>query len=204
METAKRAPKERVTQDRRKELVAVAAKLFAEKGFHGTSMDDIARELGILKGSLYYWIDSKESLLGEVLEGSIRETIVETREIADRDLPAAERLQQMIHTHIRSWILNPNNFNVFIFEWRWLEPERLESYHRENNELEDTYKRVLRDGIASGEFAIGEREVSVAVNGIFGTMNWFPRWYKEGGWATHEEIAEILARMLIEGLKSRR
>lgn len=202
MEDTKRATRERVNQDRRKEVVSVAARLFAERGFHGTSMDDIARELGILKGSLYYWIESKEALLGEVLEGSISQTIDEATEIAGRDIPAAERLRLMVRSHIDSWIRNPNNFNVFIFEWRWLDPERMARYHEERDSLEETYKRVLSDGISSGEFGAQSRDISILVNGIFGTMNWFPRWYREGGWASPEHIAEVFAGMIVNGLRA--
>ncbi|MGE5596319.1 MAG: TetR/AcrR family transcriptional regulator [Hyphomicrobiales bacterium] len=166
-------------------------------------MDDIARELGILKGSLYYWIDSKEALLQEVLAGGVRETIAEAMAIADLDLPASERLSRMVRSHIDSWLNNPDHFNVFLSEWRWLEPEHLESYHHDKDQLEETYRRVIRDGIASGEFKADAREVSVLVNGIFGVMNWFPRWYREGGWATPHQIADMLSGMVINGLRGR-
>lgn len=201
MEETKRATRDRVNQERRREVVAVAARLFADKGFHGTSMDDIARELGILKGSLYYWIESKEALLGEVLEGSISQTIEEACEIAARPIPAAQRLRLMVRSHIDSWIRNPNNFNVFIFEWRWLDPDRMSRYHEERDSLEETYKRVLRDGIAAGEFHADPRDITLLVNGIFGTMNWFPRWYRHEGWATPAHIADVFAAMIVDGLR---
>ncbi|MEO6043432.1 MAG: helix-turn-helix domain-containing protein, partial [Tepidiformaceae bacterium] len=104
---------------RRKEIVAAAARLFAEQGFNGTSMDDIARDLGILKGSLYYWIDSKEALLAEVLAGSpMLDEIVLGGKIMARKIPAAERLRLLVHAHIDAWTENPHNFSVFLTDWR--------------------------------------------------------------------------------------
>lgn len=196
--------KERLNQERRREVLDVAARLFAENGFHGTSMDDIARELGILKGSLYYWIDSKEALLSEILEGSVLETLKEGEEIVAREAPAVDRLRALIRSHIDSWIRNPNNFGVYISEWRWLDPTAQERYMDERLALENLYKTVIKQGIGRGEFSIAEREVSINVNLIFGAMNWFPRWYRPDGWASPDDIADILANLVINGLTSTR
>jgi AcrR family transcriptional regulator len=192
------------TSDRRNEVITVAARLFSEKGFHGTSMDDIARELGILKGSLYYWIESKEALLSEVLEGSIRQTIEDARDIVAQPLPAPERLRLLIHSHIQSWIRNPHNFNVFLSEYRWLDAKSLASYYEEKDTLEGIYKGLIRQGIEAGEFNASTRDVSIQVNLLFGAMNWFPRWYRTDQWASPEYIAEVLATLVLDGLRTGR
>ncbi len=197
----RRPSRERINQERRQEVLNVAARLFADKGFHGTSMDDIARELGILKGSLYYWIDSKDALLTEILEGSVLETIVEAEEIVEREASAADRLRALIHGHILSWVRNPNNFWVYVSEWRWLNPPSQQRFRDERDRLEAIYKRTIREGIAAGEFAVSEEDVTVIVNLIFGAMNWFPRWYRPGGRASHEDIADVLATLVLDGLR---
>jgi AcrR family transcriptional regulator len=192
--------RDRMNQDRRGEVVAVAARLFAQNGFRGTSMDDIARELGILKGSLYYWIDSKEALLAEVLAGAVEKTIADAEAIEAKDLPAAVRLRELIHSHIQSWIRNPDNFNVFVSEYRWLDGASAARYDEERARLESVYKRLLLEGIERGEFSVSRGDVSVLVKLLFGAMNWFPRWYRPGGWATPDMIADILADMTLHGL----
>jgi AcrR family transcriptional regulator len=193
---------ERPNQARRKEVLDVAARLFSEKGFRGTSMDDIANELGILKGSLYYWIDSKEALLTEILIGSTMNTIREAESLARQDVPSATRLRLLIRSHIQSWIDNPHNFSVFLAEHRWLDAEKAKLAEDERGMLEGFYKQVLREGIERGEFKLDERDVTIAVNGIFGLMNWFPRWYRPGGWASSEHISDVFADMVINGLKT--
>lgn len=197
-----RRRKERLNHARRKEVIDTAARLFAERGFHGTSMEDIASELGILKGSLYHWIESKEALLAEIVEGSLAPTFERAHQIVAQDLPASERLRQLIHSHVRSWIENANHINVFMTEFRWLDPESIEAYHRERESLETLFKDLVRDGVARGEFNVLEREISIVVNGIFGVLNWFPRWYRADGWASPEHIADTFTGFVLRGVRA--
>lgn len=195
--------RQRFNSTRHREILTVAARLFSEKGFRGTSMDDIARELGILKGSLYYWIESKEELLSQVLEESVVANIEESEEIAARPLTSTDRLRLLVRCHIDHWIRNPYNFNVYLSDWRWLDEESLERYRQESGQLEGIYKRVIQDGIACGEIDLDPRDVTLVVNGILGMMNWFPRWYRPERWATPEYIADTLGTMVVRGLAKR-
>jgi AcrR family transcriptional regulator len=196
--------KSKGNQARRAEVVAVAAKLFSERGFRGTSMDDIARELGILKGSLYYWIDSKEALLADVLLGALAKTIEDGKEICARpEMSAPDRIHALIKSHIHAWTLAPDNFNVALNEAKWLDPEDSARWFAERNELQTLYREVLRDGIESGDFDIDERNISIMMNLIFAMMNWFPRWYKPTGFATPEYIAEAIAGIVLNGILQR-
>ena len=186
---------------RRKEIVAAAARLFAEQGFNGTSMDDIAKELGILKGSLYYWIESKEALLGEVLAGSpMLEEIALGQKIMLRKIPASERLRLMIHAHIDAWTANPHNFSVFLTDWRWLEDEGRDHYFGMRSSLEALFKAVILDGIEAGEFTVDPADISILVNCILGMANWFPRWYRPAGWADPGYIADAMTNLVVAGM----
>jgi TetR/AcrR family transcriptional regulator, cholesterol catabolism regulator len=190
---------------RRKEIIAAAARLFAEQGFNGTSMDDIAKELGILKGSLYYWIDSKEALLAEVLAGSpMLDEIALGEKIMTRKIPAAERLRLLVHAHIDAWTENPHNFSVFLTDWRWLENDERAYYFSMRNSLEALFKQVILEGIELGEFSVDAGDVTILVNSILGMMNWFPRWYRPGGWADASYIADTMTNLVVAGLSGAR
>lgn len=189
---------------RRREILDVAARLFAERGFNGTSMDDIAKELGILKGSLYYWIDSKEALLEEVLAISpMLEEIEAGERLLAADLPASEQLRELIHYHIDAWVRHPHNFRVFL-DYSYLESQEKQAYYGQRDTLEKLFKRAVRAGIARGEFQLDPADVSIAVNSIFGIMNWFPRWYRADGPSTWEHIAEVMTEMVLNGLSGGR
>ena len=187
-------------RDRRREILEVAARLFSEQGYHGTSMDDIAREMGMLKGSLYYWISSKEDLLKAILADAITDTIADAERIEASDLPAAEKVRQLFKAHIESWIRNPHNFNVFLYETRFLDKETLRDLGRARVGLEVVYRRIFQNAAAIGELRLKEEDVVLAVNSVFGMLNWFPRWYRAKGWASSDYIAELMADMVLNGL----
>ncbi|MGE5595009.1 MAG: TetR/AcrR family transcriptional regulator, partial [Hyphomicrobiales bacterium] len=172
------------TTERKRELIEVAGRLFAERGFHGTSMADIAREFGVRKATLYHWVESKESLLAQVLADVSYDAAREMREVVSLDLPAAERFRMMVRIHIDSWAQNPHNMKVGLSEGRWLEGEARERWIHSRVEIEEMYRQVLADGRASGEFDIKPRELTLVLNSALGVMQWFPRWYESEGWAT--------------------
>lgn len=187
---------------RRREIIDVAARLFAERGFNGTSMDDIAKELGILKGSLYYWIESKEALLDEVLALSpMLEELAAVEAIMARKIPVRERLRLMVHTHIQAWVRHPHNFRVFV-DYIQLEPKDKAAYLRQRDSLESLFKEIIREGVRTGDFEVDETDLSIVVNSIFGILNWFPRWYRTTGPATPDYIADVMANMILNGLAS--
>jgi TetR/AcrR family transcriptional regulator, cholesterol catabolism regulator len=186
------------------EILDVAARLFAQRGFAGTTMDDIAKELGILKGSLYYWIDSKEALLTEVLKRSpTLEEIAECEKILARKISSSEHLRLMVHVHINAWIRHPNNFRVFL-DYGSQEANRKEPFFSQRRSLENIFKRVLQEGIANGEFKIDEADISITNNSIFGILNWFPRWYRAEGPASPDYIADVMTNLILGGLSSSR
>lgn len=185
---------------RRQEILDVAARLFAERGFDGTSMDDIAKALGMLKGSLYYWIQSKEALLDDVLASNpILEEVATCEKIMGRKIPAAEQLRLMIHVHIDAWIRYPHNFRVFL-DYSPLSSNLSSTLVAQRGSLEDMFKRVIREGVLRGEFQVEESDLSIIVNSIFGVLNWFPRWYRPHGPASPEYIADVMTNLVLGGL----
>lgn len=185
---------------RRRELVAAAARLFSEKGFQGTSMEDIADALGILKGSLYYWISTKEELLEEVLLGTLEGGIEEGNRIVSQELPARDRLRQLVQSHVGGWVRNPYHYSAFASEYKWLSADSLARYRLENRRLESLFSQVIFDGISSGEFRLPREHVAIVVKLLMSQLNTFSRWYSPDGWAAPVQVAEILVNQVIYGL----
>ena len=183
-----------------REITDVAARLFAERGYHATSMDDIAREIGMLKGSLYYWIQSKEDLLKAILQGAMVETTTIAESIEAQDCSAPEKIRMLMHAHLESWIRNPNNYNVSLYETRHVDAATLAEVVASREGLEIVYRRMFREGARSGELNLREEDVTLAVNSVLGMMNWFPRWYRADGKATLTEIADLMADIVLNGL----
>src|SRR5437879_12609002 len=113
---------------RKSELTRQAARLFAEKGYHGTSIGDLAEAMGVQKGSLYAHIDSKADLLWEVARDGAAAFHAALDAVPD-DLPASERIRLALHAHLRVVAEQLDVATVFIREWRYLEGERREGLH---------------------------------------------------------------------------
>lgn len=199
VETSQSGPP-RAEHARFREIIGVAARLFAERGYHATSMDDIAREIGMLKGSLYYWIQSKEDLLKAILQGAMVETTAIAERIEAQDCPAPEKIRMLMHAHLDSWIRNPNNYNVSLYETRHVDAATLAEVVASREGLEIVYRRMFREGARTGELTLRDEHVTLAVNSMLGMMNWFPRWYRPDGTASLAEIADLMADIVLNGL----
>src|SRR5688572_13642543 len=114
---------EKARSPRRTELIGIAARLFSERGYHGTSMQHLADALGLQRGSLYAHIGSKEELLFDVVEEGAARFLERGAEAAHMDAPAAERLRAFLAGHIATVVEHLDASTVFLNEWRYLSPD---------------------------------------------------------------------------------
>lgn len=192
----------KVTRKRRDEVIETAGRVFFEKGYQAASIQDIAEELGMLKGSLYYYITTKEDLLFEIVQGYHDETRAYFEEILESDDPVVAKLRRFIETetvHIAKHIVRSS---LFFTEWRSLSPERREAIIAER----DRHDRFVQDCITTaqknGDFR-PDIEPRLASYGVLGMVNSVYRWYREDGPNTAEEIGDEFAELLISGMVSR-
>src|ERR1700757_2264395 len=108
---------------RRTELTRAAARLFAEKGYHGTSVGDLAEALGVRKGSLYAHIESKADLLWEVARDGAT-AFHDALDAVPEEGPVVERIRAALRAHLRVVAEQLDVATVFVREWRYLEGER--------------------------------------------------------------------------------
>ncbi len=183
---------------RRKELLVAAARLFSRKGYHATSMQDIADELNILRGSLYHYIESKEGLLYELMELGVRTLLEQVRPIVESDLPPDEKLTRLIRQHTVTIAQYPDFMAVFLHELKSLSPPRREQILAYRKEYENLVRRVIAEGIAWGTFRpVNERMVTFA---LLGMVNWVYQWYSPDGGLSAEEIGAIFGDVVLHGL----
>jgi AcrR family transcriptional regulator len=183
---------------REDQLLQVATRLFKEKGYHNTSMQDLADALGVQKASLYYYIESKEELLQRLLEHA---TFVLGAEITDpflADLAPAEKLRWVLEHHALTIMDHLDLVSVYLREYRNLAPRRLEEVLAVRKHYEQVLATILEDGIASGDF----RPVNtrMAVLGLLGMLNWTHQWFSPDGQFSSREIATMLVDLALHGL----
>jgi AcrR family transcriptional regulator len=185
-------------KSREDQLLEVATRLFKEKGYHNTSMQDIADGLGVQKASLYHYIESKEQLLRRLLKRAAAILGAQIDEIYEAELSPAEKLRQALQNHAVTMMEHLNLVSVYLSEYRNLPPQQLEQILATRKHYERVLIRILEDGIASGDF----RPVNVKMTllGLLGMFNWTHQWFSPDGELTPQEIAAILTDLAMRGL----
>lgn len=184
---------------------AEAARLFCEKGYHATSMEDLAAAVGIKKGSLYYYIESKEQLLLEIAELIPPRFIANvTALLEDTQLTAEQKVRTAIARHLElleteaglAWS------RIFLLEYRPLPEEHRRKLVEQKRNYENAFRRLIAEGVERGEFA--QVDVAMVTRAILGMCNWAIEWYSPGGKLTGKQIASVFSGLILKGLLSHR
>ncbi len=183
---------------REDQLLEAATHLFKEKGYHNTSMQDLADALGVQKGSLYYYIESKEELLRRLLERAASFLGARIDEIYAADLSPVEKLRRALENYAEMMMDNLDLVAVYLYEYRNLPPQRLEEALVARGHYERALMRILQDGIATGDFR--PVNVKMTVYGLLGMLNWTHQWFSPDGEFSAQEIAALLADLALNGL----
>jgi len=183
---------------REEEILETAVRLFREKGFHNTSMQDLADALGLQKASLYYYFSGKEDLLYRLLERGSRLLSAQIDAIYTSNLPPVEKLRLALETHAVTVMEHLDLVSVYLREYRTLPPERLRKVLSLRRHYEDILMRILEDGIASGDFR--PVNVKMAILGFLGMLNWTHQWFSPQGTLSAQEVAAILVDLALQGV----
>jgi TetR/AcrR family transcriptional regulator, cholesterol catabolism regulator len=186
-------------EERWSELIEVATDVFYAKGYDAASLQDIADRLGMLKGSLYYYIQSKEDLLYDVIRTVHSEGLANIESLAAAPGDALERLRNVIIGHIDHECRNLTKTAVFLHEMQSLSPERQAEIIGD----EHAYRRVFVDLIETGQregLIRAEMDPKLAALSVLGSINWVYRWFTPGGEFSSHQIGEQFADQALRGL----
>lgn len=186
-------------KSRKEQIYQVAGALFSERGYHATSMRDLAAQLGMQGGSLYAHISGKEELLVEVI-GYATDLFTEALDpLRQADLTPPEKLQAALKAHIQVVAEHIHSARVFFHEWQHLSPDTHAKIAKKRDSVEGFYRELLHEGIVQGVFK-ADLEEKLAAFLILSAANWTYVWYREGGPLNAEQIADTYAKMLLTGL----
>src|SRR6478672_12101177 len=163
---------------RRDELTRIAARLFAERGYQGTSLADLAEQLGVQKPSLYHHIASKEDLLWEVAwEGA--EAFHAALDSVPGEVAAAERIRLALRAHLAVVGGQVDIATVFVREWRYLEGERRDRFVAERRRYEERIRDLYREARELGELRTDLDDATAALLAL-SAANWAYTWLRPG------------------------
>ncbi|GEK79102.1 TetR/AcrR family transcriptional regulator [Agrococcus baldri] len=184
-------------------ILESATRLFGTNGYAGTTMRHIATAVGVLPGSLYAHIQSKEELLSEIVETGIDRFLALGHEVLASPASAEDHMYSLITGHVQLVAVNTDSIRVVYHQWRHLSGEARARVVEKRREYEAMLLSVIDDGIEKGEF-VGEAHPNVSAKAILGALNWTSEWIRPDGPETSEEIGRQMADTLIGGLKSGR
>jgi AcrR family transcriptional regulator len=182
---------------RRNELTRQAARLFAQKGYHGTSIGEIAEALGVQKGSLYAHIKSKQDLLYETMVEGARAFHAGLDAIPD-ELPATEKIRLALRSHLRVVADQLDVATVFVQEWRYLEGERRDEIVAERRRYEERIRALFREGRELGELRSDLDDATAALLAL-SAANWAYTWLQPG--RDTEDLADRFYEQLLDGMR---
>jgi AcrR family transcriptional regulator len=186
--------------ERWNEIVDAAGDVFDEKGYAAARIEDIAARVGLLKGSLYYYIDSKEDLLFAIVDGNHSRGIVVIEEgaaLEDADPPT--RLGAFIARWIGILGANPGYAAIAERDLRRLSPERQAIVMDKRGRIHRFVREIIESGIAEGCFE-AEIDPGVTTNGLFDMLNGISQWFHPSRPLSYEELAEHVRRFVLRGL----
>jgi TetR/AcrR family transcriptional regulator, cholesterol catabolism regulator len=183
---------------RTQQIIDAAARVFREKGYDGATLRDIAEEAGLLPGSLYYHIRSKEELLRLIVEQPIRDLHAHLEEIVASEASPGQKLAQALAAQLRAFDMHYPYLFVHIHNVLRVDTMHPDMQKRAKR-YEEFWQQILSQGVKIGEFP-PDLDVKVTAFAIIGMCNWMHRWYRRDGRLSIEEIIQQFSRLVLAGL----
>ena len=183
------------------QIIDAAARVFAERGFHGATTQDIADVLGIRQASLYYYFSSKKAALELVCLKGVEGFFEAAKTIAARRESAQKRLISLIGSHLSPLVDRADFVKVFLNERQHLPRESRRRIGRWSRGLERIFEDVIKEGVAKGEFR-ADLDVRLATLAILGMCNAASSWQRKENIDVND-IAEEFARLMTDGMGKR-
>ena len=199
---AKRAPSSASRQRRTAEIIDAAAHIFARRGFHGASTQDIADVLGVRQASLYYYFPSKEVALEMVCARGVEGFVEAAISVTETPGTAAQKLAGLIQSHLNPLRDRRDYVNVFLNERRHLPTESRRRIGRHSRAVEKIFQDVLRAGVEDGEFR-ADLDTRLTALAILGMVNAVAAWYDKERGAPVERIAQEFAALVLDGIRKK-
>ena len=179
-------------------ILEAAAQVFRKKGFHGSSMQDIAEAVNLQKASLYHHVSSKQEILLALLDRALELLLERISAISNQSIPADQKLRQMIRAYLQILAENTDLSAVLLFEHRSLERKQHARHVPNRDKFEALWRGVLVEGVAAGLFQCDDP--ALATRAILGILNWTITWYRADGGLTIDQISDQYSSLLLNGL----
>lgn len=196
----RKVPPEVRHEDKRLAILRIAAQLFAQRGYEGTSLDMIAEQMGMHKATLYHYVRSKEEVLYYCLVKSFENLDEVVEKMQDRSIPTLERLR-FFATSLAHAQNNDFGRCLVIVGLRPLTGDASVDIRRFQRRLDNTVRDLITEGIASGDIKPCAPALLSAM--LFGMLNWVPQWYHADGKFSLDDVVDTFMNALVYGIAAK-
>lgn len=184
-------------------MIYAAARVFAERGYEATSIEDLLRATGMTRGGLYHYTASKRELLLGVLDELMDPLIERVREILDGPGKPEQQLRDVMRVWLAHVATHRHHMIVLSQERRTLEQgSGFDRARHARTRFEAMLAEILNRGKCDGSFSMPDTRLSLLM--LLGMVNYVPQWYTSSGRRTPGEISELYCDMLLDGIRGRR
>ncbi len=187
---------------KKREILEAASRVFRARGLHAAGMRDIAAELGMAVGNLYYYFRDKEDLLAFVQESALARLLDTAAKVRELDLPADQRLRLVLEEHVVG-LNDPEEGtpgSLAHLEVEALGEERRAGVLARRDEYEQIVRSLIEEGMDQGMFR--RADPKVASLALLGSVNWTVKWFRPEGGKSAREIGRQIAEMMVRSLRN--
>lgn len=182
----------------REEILIAAAQIFSQKGFHATSMQDIAQAVNLQKASLYHHVSSKQEILVDVLDRALNLLIERMQAVMALPLPPDEMLRQAVQVYLITLLEHRDLAAVLLLEHRSLIPDLHARHLPRRDRFEQLWRDLIQHGLDQGVFCC--TDPAMTTRALLGALHWTITWYQPAGAFTPAEIAAQFSDLFLGGL----
>jgi TetR/AcrR family transcriptional regulator, cholesterol catabolism regulator len=182
----------------RDEILDAAAQIFSQKGYHGTSMQDIALAVHLQKASLYYHVSSKQEILFDLLNRALDILIERVSSAIDGVDSPEVKLRSAMTAYLGTLSDHQNLAAILLLEHRSLEPDYKDRHIRRRDRFEQVWRDLIQEGKERGVFTCSD--ASLSARALLGVMNWAVTWFRNDGELSASDIADQFANLFLDGL----
>lgn len=182
----------------RSDILQAAAQAFRQKGYHATSMQDIADAVQLQKASLYHHVTGKQDILLAILDHALDLLIADLEEVVATDLPPDQKLRQAMHAYVGRLTQDADLAAVLLLEYRSLEPKARTQHIKRRDHYEQIWRNLIKEGVEANIFQ--PIDEAVATFALLGVQNWMITWFKREGSLSAQQLADRFCDLLFHGL----
>lgn len=190
--------RERKAAKKKEDILRSASLVISRKGYHNATMEDIAAELLMTKGSLYYYFKNKEELLYRCHDLILSDAMEKMEEIISQQISSAQKMEKAIKFHLEVAIREKEIFNLIVKPEQLFSKEHLGEIVEKRAEYAEVFDRIIEEGVSKGEFSVEQKKMARMI--ILGAANWVQVWHSPQGEYSNEKIQDIFAAYLLKML----